>query len=69
MKNDNLLKKVGSKVKAIPLSKGITVGALAAMCETDYSNLSRFENGQKNIRLLTLSKISEKLKIDIKDLL
>ena len=69
MNNGIFLKQVGGKVKALRQSKGLSVRALAAMCGTDYSNLSRFENGQKNLYLLSLKLIAEKLEVDIKELL
>lgn len=69
MNNGIFLKQVGGRVKALRQSKGLSVRALAAMCGTDYSNLSRFENGQKNLYLLSLKLIAEKLEVDLKDLL
>jgi transcriptional regulator with XRE-family HTH domain len=69
MNNGTFLKQLGGKVKAIRKSKGLSVRALAAMCGTDYSNLSRFENGQKNLYLLSLKLIAEKLEVDLKELL
>jgi transcriptional regulator with XRE-family HTH domain len=69
MNNGLFLKELGGKVKAIRKQKGLSVRALAAMCGTDYSNLSRFENGQKNLYLLSLKLIAEKLEVDLKELL
>ena len=69
MNNGIFLKELGGKVKAIRKAKGLSVRALAAMCGTDYSNLSRFENGQKNLYLLSLKLIAEKLEVDLKELL
>lgn len=69
MNNGIFLKQVGGRVKALRQSKGLSVRALAAMCGTDYSNLSRFENGQKNLYLLSLKLIAEKLEVDLKELL
>jgi len=69
MNNGIFLKQLGGKVKSIRKAKGLSVRALAAMCGTDYSNLSRFENGQKNLYLLSLKLIAEKLEVDLKELL
>lgn len=69
MNNGAFLKELGGKVKAIRKAKGLSVRALAAMCGTDYSNLSRFENGQKNLYLLSLKLIAEKLDVELKELL
>ena len=64
-----LTKKIGANVKRLRMSKGITVRGLAAMCNLDYANISRFENGYRDIRITTLNNIAEKLEIDIKNLL
>ena len=69
MNNGIFLKQLGGKVKAIRKAKGLSVRALAAMCGTDYSNLSRFENGQKNIHILTLKLIAENLDARLPELL
>ena len=69
MRDNGYLKQLGSKVKSVRMSKGITVRELGEMCEIDYSNYSRFESGRKNIRILTLLKISEQLNTEIKDFL
>lgn len=67
MRDNGYLKQLGSKVKSVRMSKGITVRALGEMCKIDYSNYSRFESGRKNIRILTLLKIAEQLNVEIKD--
>lgn len=69
MNNGIFLKELGGKVKAIRKAKGLSVRALAEMCGTDYSNLSRFENGQKNLYILSLKLIAEKLEVELKELL
>ena len=68
MNNGIFLKQLGGKVKAIRKAKGLSVRALAALCGTDYSNLSRFENGQKNLYLLSLKLIAEKLEVELSEL-
>jgi hypothetical protein len=37
---------IGGRVKAARKAKKITVRQLGEMCDTDYSNLSRFETGK-----------------------
>lgn len=66
-RNDNFLKEVGSKLKAIRKSKGVSVRLLGSMCNLDFSNLSRFENGQKDMRISTLKLIADKLEVDVKE--
>ena len=63
-----LTKKIGANVKRLRMSKGITIRGLGAMCNLDYANLSRFENGWQDIRITTLNDIAEKLEVDIKEL-
>ena len=69
MRDNGYLKQLGSKVKSVRMSKGLTVRALGEMCEIDYSNYSRFESGRKNIRILTLLNIANKLDVDVKKFL
>ncbi len=69
MKNDIFLKELGSKVKTLRKAQRISVRALGEMCQTDYSNLSRFENGQVNPHILLLKSIAENLQVDLKELL
>ena len=68
-RNDIFLKNLGSKVKAMRQSQGISVRKLGELCKTDYSNLSRFEGGKVNIRMLTLKSIADVLGMDIKEFL
>lgn len=69
MKDYKFLTELGSKVQSIRKSKGISVRRLGELCKMDYSNLSRFESGQKNIRVQTLRDIANALEVNIKDFL
>jgi transcriptional regulator with XRE-family HTH domain len=60
---------IGDKVRKIRKAKKINIRELGVMCKFDYSNLSRFENGEINIKLLSLKTIAEALQVDLKDLL
>ena len=62
---NEFLKELGAKVKTLRMSKGIKVRELGEMCQTDYANLSRFENGQVNIRIMTLKTIADKLGVEL----
>jgi transcriptional regulator with XRE-family HTH domain len=68
MNNDLFLKQLGSRIKAARQSKGISVRRLGELCDLDYANISRLENGTQNARLLTLKSIADVLMIDIKEL-
>ena len=61
------LVKLGSKIKAVRKAKKITVRKLGAMCDMDFSALSRLENGQKNFHILTVKAIADALGVDVKD--
>ena len=50
-------------------AQGITIRKLGDLCEMDYSGLSRFENGQVNVHILTLKRIADVLNMDVKDFL
>lgn len=69
MRNDNFLKKIGSKIKAGRQSKGISVRRLGELCKLDYANISRIENGKQDILMLTLKSIADAFEMDIKELL
>lgn len=69
MRNGIFLKQVGNKVKALRKSRGITIRKLGEMCDMDFSNLSRFENGQKDVHILTLKHIADTLGVSVSDLL
>jgi transcriptional regulator with XRE-family HTH domain len=66
MRNDLFLKQLGKRIQDIRQSKGISVRRLGEMCNTDYANLSRFENGRQDIKLLTLKSIADALGVDVK---
>lgn len=69
MSNDVFLMELGGRVKALRKSKGISVRKLGELCQTDYSNLSRFENGQVNPHILLLKSIADVLRVDVKEFL
>ena len=69
MKDNLFLNRIGKKVRDARKSKGITVRMLGEMCKIDYANISRFENGKQDIKMLTLKTIADKLGVNIKDFL
>lgn len=66
---DPYLLEIGQKCKQARKSKRITLRVLGEMCEMDFAHISRLENGQKDLHLLTLKKIADKLEVDIKELI
>lgn len=66
---DPFLLEIGERVRKVRKVKGVTLRQLGEMCEMDFGHISRLENGQKDLHLLTLKKLADKLDIDVKDLL
>jgi len=71
LRKEEVLKKVGKRIKEIRISKGLTQVELVAKMEitTDPNNISRLEAGRSNITLFTIYRLSEALEVPMKDLL
>ncbi len=69
MKNDEILKKFGKRVKALRLEKGITSQmALANKAGLDRTYVGGLERGERNVALINISKIAKALGVDVTDL-
>lgn len=68
MKEPELYRKVAGRIKALRTEKGITQQQLAAMLDYEKSNMSRLESGKVNIKLNTIYKIAQALKISMSEL-
>lgn len=64
-KNDALLKKIGSRIKAERLRKGITAERLAYEMGISKGNLSEVERGLRDVRISTLELIAEGLEVTL----
>jgi len=53
----NIKEKVGTRIREIRNSKGITQEALAWKSDVDRTFMNHVENGKRNISLLSLEKI------------
>lgn len=69
MNNGQFLKHIGGKIKSAREAKGLSVRAFAKLCNMDFSNLSRLENGQKDCHILSLKMIADNLGINMKELI
>ena len=69
MNKEELQKIIGSRIKQLRESKGVTQQDLAAMCNFEKGNMSRLEAGRTNPTITTLYKISQALNVKIIDLL
>lgn len=66
-KNDKFLKKLGLRLREIRLSKGWTLEQAEEYGWPNWRHLQKIETG-KNITVVTLKKISELYKIELRDL-
>ena len=58
---DTFLKTVGSNVRAIRNTKGLTMEAVANEANIEYRQLGRIERGEVNPTLISLLKIADAL--------
>ncbi|BBE17855.1 hypothetical protein AQPE_2014 [Aquipluma nitroreducens] len=68
MNSDQILKKIGSRIKEIREAKGVSQQDLASICNFEKANMSRIEAGRTNFTISTLYKISHALEITISEL-
>jgi transcriptional regulator with XRE-family HTH domain len=70
MKNDSkVLIQFGNNLKKIRLLKGLTQEALALDIGFDRTYISLLERGKRNPSLLTLYRIAEYLKVEVRELI
>ena len=67
MKNEDFLISLGRNITNFRKQKGMTTQALADECDMEKSNLIPIEKGRINTTALTLLKIANALKVDVKD--
>lgn len=60
---------IGKRIRQLREEKKISQVELAALCNFEKSNMSRLEAGNTNPTAFTLYTISQKLNIDVKELL
>ena len=68
MNEQQLFIKIGDKIKELRELKNLSQQDLAALCNFAKSNMSRIEAGRTNLTIKTLFKISNALKVPLKDL-
>ena len=67
MKNYELGKKLGQRIRELRLEKGLKQGELADLLCMERSNLTRIENGKQRPNDENLIKLSKIFKIEIKE--
>lgn len=68
MKKDEILFKIGLKIKNLREERNMQQQDLAAACNFEKSNMSRIEAGRTNLTIGTLLKICEVLEIKLRDI-
>lgn len=68
MNKQELLVKIGLKIKQLREERNITQQDLAAACNFEKSNMSRIESGGSNLTIGTLFKISQGLDVRLTDI-
>ena len=68
MNEQQLFIKIGDKIKELRELKNLSQQDSAALCNFEKSNMSRIEAGRTNLTIKTLFKISNALKVPLKDL-
>ena len=63
MNKDDVIKKVGLKIREIRESKNLSIMELADKLDIEYNNMIRIEKGRTNPTLGTLYKICQALDI------
>ena len=68
MTEDELLIKLGQRIKQLRDEKGMSQIALAVELDYEKSNMSRLESGRVNPRIITLFNVAKALDITLHDL-
>ena len=63
---DTYLKTLGDNIRKIRKEKGLTMEAVANEAEIEYRQLGRIERGEINTTIISLLRIAEILKVDMK---
>ncbi|MES2448767.1 MAG: helix-turn-helix transcriptional regulator [Bacteroidota bacterium] len=69
MTEQELLKKIGQRIKDLRKEKGMPQIELAVELNYEKSNMSRLESGRINPRISTLYKVAKALDIELQDLI
>lgn len=68
MDKEDIIKKVGVRIREIRESKNLTIMELADKLDIEYNNMIRIEKGRTNPTLGTLYKICQALEIRLVDI-
>ena len=68
-KKKEALARFGNRLNQLRKEKHMSFRQLAAQCDVDHSDIKKFENGEKNITILTVIELSIGLGVHPKELL
>ncbi len=68
-KKKEILIKFGQNLQAIRLKKGFSYRELAAQCDVDHSDIKKYEDGEKDLRLVTIVDLAMGLGVHPRDLM
>jgi putative transcriptional regulator len=68
MQNEAYLKKLGTHIAQLRISKGMSQAELARCCDKDPQSLNRLERGRINPSIIYLQEIADELGVNIKEL-
>jgi len=63
---DRYLKKLGNNLRRIRKERGLSMETLANETEIEYRQIGRIERGEVNTTIISLLRIAEILKVEIK---
>lgn len=62
-KKKEILAKFGKNLRAIRLSKHLSYRKLASLCDVDHSDIKKYEDGLKDLRLITIVDLALALEV------
>jgi transcriptional regulator with XRE-family HTH domain len=69
VKNDEILKRFGKRIKTLRLQRGITSQmALANKAGLDRTYVGGLERGERNVALINIGKLAKALNVEIAEL-
>ena len=69
MRNDELLRQIGGKIKATRKANKYTLKKLSEQTGIHLTSLWFMENGRQNLHILSLKSIADAFKMEVKDFL
>lgn len=64
----NFLKKIGSRIRALRTEASLSQEELAFKCELDRTYIGSVERGERNISIINLRKIAKALSINLNEI-